>query len=97
MSVEFFELTKLDGATAKQVAQAVFDVLKSRDSNLEAKVMLLGTDGCSTMMGKDNGVGKLVRGIGPHSSYSSTAPPISSCSLARRRLIRTTATRWIAS
>jgi hypothetical protein len=59
VQVEFFTLVDLKGASAKDIEEALVTALK--EAGLLEKVIVLGSDGCSVMLGKDNGVGALLR------------------------------------
>ena len=62
LQVEFLELAKLKGGKAVDVVAGLIDVLSTKErGNLVDKLVTLGTDGCSTMMGAKGGVGKLLR------------------------------------
>jgi hypothetical protein len=62
-AVEFFTLRKLSGGKAADIKDELVSILKG--ANLLDKLICLGSDGCSTMLGCDGGVGKLMQDLIP--------------------------------
>ena len=58
---QYFEIVDLHGATAEAIKKALVDALDRRVPGLKKKLLMLGSDGCSVVLGKDKGLGALLR------------------------------------
>ena len=58
---QYFEIVDLHGATAEAIKKALVDALDRRVPGLKKKLLMLGSDGCSVVLGKDKGLEALLR------------------------------------